>query len=58
VQITEAGSAKRREAQRHWKQAQQQLDTRLGTARIAALHALVDESLALLGDDASPRHRR
>jgi DNA-binding MarR family transcriptional regulator len=49
VQITEAGSAKRQEAKRHWKLAQQQLNVRLGPERVVALHALIDESLALLG---------
>lgn len=58
VQITEAGSAKRLEAQRHWKLAQQQLDAHLGTARVAALHELIDQSLALLGDDASVKQAR
>ena len=52
VQITEAGKAKRQEAQRHWKLAQQQLDDKLGSKRIAALHKLIDESLTLLGADA------
>jgi len=53
---TEAGRAARAEAQRMWKQAQLALNERLGPARVAALHALLDESLALLeaadeGDD-------
>ena len=48
VRITPAGSAKRDEAQRHWKAAQQALNARLGVERVAALHALVDDSLALL----------
>ena len=52
VEITDAGVAKRREAQRHWKVAQQKLNARLGVERVAALHALIDESLALLGADA------
>ena len=48
VAITEAGRQKRREAQSHWKTAQQKLNHVLGEARVAALHALIDESLALL----------
>jgi DNA-binding MarR family transcriptional regulator len=45
---TEAGRAARAEAQRMWKQAQLALNERLGPDRVAALHALLDESLALL----------
>jgi DNA-binding MarR family transcriptional regulator len=48
VRITPAGRAKRDEAQRRWKAAQQALNAQLGAPRVAALHALVDESLALL----------
>ena len=48
VQATAAGHDKRREAQRHWKVAQQTLNAQLGAQRVVALHALIDESLALL----------
>lgn len=48
ISATPAGQAKRGEAQRHWKQAQQSLNQTLGTARVLALHALIQESLALL----------
>ncbi len=48
VRITPAGEAKRREARQHWRQAQDTLNQRLGAERVAALHALIDESLALL----------
>lgn len=53
---TAAGRAARSEAQRMWKQAQLALNERLGAERVATLHALLDESLALLegpaeGDD-------
>lgn len=48
VDITEAGRAKRAEAKRLWKAAQLELNRVLGEARVAALHALIDESLALL----------
>lgn len=53
VEATEAGDEKRREAQRHWKVAQQTLNEQLGIERVAALHALIDDSLALLqgGDE-------
>lgn len=48
VTITDAGRAKRAEAQRHWKAAQEGLNRQLGSGRVQAIHALVDESLALL----------
>jgi DNA-binding MarR family transcriptional regulator len=48
VQITDAGRDKRAEAQRHWKAAQLALNDALGADRVVALHALVDDSLALL----------
>jgi DNA-binding MarR family transcriptional regulator len=54
VQATGAGEAKWREAQAHWKVAQQKLNAQLGSERVAALHSLIDDSLALLaaGGDA------
>ena len=48
VHITEAGRAKRAEAQRHWRAAQESLNALLGTQRVAALHELIDESTARL----------
>ena len=48
VEATEAGRAKRTEAQRAWKQAQLALNERLGAARVAAPHAQIDECLDLL----------
>lgn len=48
VHLTPAGRAKRAEAQRHWKAAQLQLNQLLGIDSVAALHALVDQSLARL----------
>ncbi|MBL8345587.1 MAG: winged helix-turn-helix transcriptional regulator [Rubrivivax sp.] len=45
---TAAGEAMRAEAQRAWKQAQLALNERLGRERVATLHALIDESLAML----------
>jgi DNA-binding MarR family transcriptional regulator len=49
VEATPAGRAKRAEAQRAWKQAQLALNERLGVRRVAALHALIDECMELLG---------
>lgn len=48
VHITEAGRAKRAEAQRRWKAAQLALNDILGAGRVAALHALVDDAMMLL----------
>ena len=48
VLITDAGRAKRLEAQPHWKAAQQQLNQLLGAERVLALHGLINESLMLL----------
>ncbi len=48
VVVTAPGRAKRVEAQRDWKRAQLALNARLGAARIAELHALVDDCLATL----------
>ena len=56
VAITAEGRSKRSQAQRLWKRAQLALNDRLGDARVARLHALLDECLAGLdgseaGDD-------
>jgi DNA-binding MarR family transcriptional regulator len=48
VAVTDEGRAKRAEAQRAWKQAQLALNDRLGPERVARLHALIDECMALL----------
>lgn len=48
VTLTDAGRQKRTEVQLHWKVAQQRLNEALGVQRVAALHALIDESLGLL----------
>jgi DNA-binding MarR family transcriptional regulator len=48
VIATEAGRAKRAEAQRAWKQAQLALNARLGNERVLALHALIDDCLEAL----------
>jgi DNA-binding MarR family transcriptional regulator len=48
VTITSAGREKRQEAQRRWKAAQENLNEILGTERVLALHALIDESMEML----------
>jgi DNA-binding MarR family transcriptional regulator len=48
IAITAAGRAKRAEAQRHWRRAQERFNALLGNERVLALHALVDESVELL----------
>lgn len=48
ITVTEAGRAKRAEAQRRWKVAQEGINHALGVERVIALHALINESLALL----------
>lgn len=50
VRITPAGQALRDTARARWHQAQQRLNATLGTQRVAALHALIQESLSLLAD--------
>ena len=45
VEATEVGRAKRAEAQRAWKQAQLALNARLGSERVAALHALLEDCI-------------
>ena len=56
VSLTPAGLAKRAEGLRCWHRAQQQLNDTLGLPQVLALHALIDQSLALLaalpGDEA------
>jgi len=48
IEATTAGQALRTEAQKAWKRAQLALNERLGPARAAALHELLDECIALL----------
>jgi len=50
VSATDAGREKRQEAQRRWRVAQESLNGRLGTRRVVALHALLDECMDLLSD--------
>ena len=48
ITITDSGRAKRDEAQRYWKAAQEGINRTLGVERVLALHALIDDSLELL----------
>lgn len=48
ISSTEAGLAKRLEAQRSWRVAQDCINKALGLQRVSALHALIDESMHLL----------
>jgi len=44
VRITAEGRRMRARARGHWRRAQQELNRTLGVARVAALHALIDEA--------------
>jgi DNA-binding MarR family transcriptional regulator len=48
LSATPEGQAKRTEAQRRWKVAQEGINQVLGAQRVNALHRLIDESLELL----------
>jgi DNA-binding MarR family transcriptional regulator len=50
VSATTAGQAQRALAQKAWKRGQLALNEQLGVQRVAALHALIDDCLAHLGD--------
>jgi DNA-binding MarR family transcriptional regulator len=50
VEATDAGRAKRAEGQRAWKQAQLELNRRLGAGRVAELHRLLDEAMQQFED--------
>ncbi len=50
VTVTDAGRDKRIQAQREWKRAQLAFNERLGEAKVARLHALIDECLVLMND--------
>lgn len=54
VRLTDAGRARRAEAQREWKQAQLALNERLGIERVQALHTLIDDCLALIHGESPP----
>jgi len=51
VEATELGIAKRAEAQRAWRAAQNALNERLGEERVIELHALLDACMAALDDE-------
>ena len=53
VTATEAGRAKRVEAQKEWRRAQRAFAARVGEYRVARLHALIDECLAEM-DEVGP----
>jgi len=56
IEATEAGRAKRAQAQLAWKAAQRALNERLGMERVAALHELLDDCMARMDkevDDAN-----
>lgn len=48
IVATEAGRAKRAEAQKRWRLAQESINATLGLERVLALHALIDEAMAAL----------
>lgn len=48
VEASEAGRALRTQAQKAWKRAQLALNDKLGAARVAALHELLDECITRL----------
>ena len=50
VTMTAAGREKRAEAQREWKRAQLAFNDHIGEERVARLHALIDECLALMNE--------
>ena len=56
VTLTASGRAKRNEAQRAWKRAQLALNAQLGTDRVAELHALIDDCLAVLTAEPEETH--
>jgi DNA-binding MarR family transcriptional regulator len=46
IVATDAGRAKRAEAQKRWRVAQEAINGALGSGRVVALHALIDEAMA------------
>ena len=54
VTLSREGKAKRAEAQKAWKRAQLAFNARLGDARVAQLHALLDDCLGRLANEAPP----
>lgn len=54
IEATDAGRALRAEGQRAWKAAQTALNQKLGVEQVAALHRLLDASMAALDDGSEP----
>lgn len=54
IALTVTGRAKLAQARRHWKKAQCSLNQKLGTAQVAALHALLDAGMDKLEDLTAP----
>jgi DNA-binding MarR family transcriptional regulator len=54
INATPEGQAKRTEAQRRWRVAQEAINQTLGLDRVLALHALIDESMDLLNPGGDP----
>ena len=57
VTLTDAGRTKRAEAKRQWRKAQDGINDLLGMGNVAALHALIDQSmdkLSGLGAEVDP----
>ena len=52
VTLTDTGREKRAEAQREWKRAQLAFNEQIGDDRVARLHGLIDECLALMNEPA------
>jgi len=50
LQVTPEGAALRARAQAHWRAAQESLNAALGPEQVIALHALLDQALAALGE--------
>lgn len=48
ISLTDAGRTKQAEARRGWKAAQHEVNAVLGSERVAALHALLDDCTARL----------
>jgi DNA-binding MarR family transcriptional regulator len=48
ISLTSAGLKKRNEARQYWRVAQRKLNALMGVERVLELHALIDESLAIL----------
>jgi DNA-binding MarR family transcriptional regulator len=53
VTATESGRVKRAQAQKDWKRAQLAFNERIGTQRVARLHALIEECLGAMNDESS-----